>query len=54
MILLSTYVFAAAILLTLLAISVNTHRNAAPARPMGRLLHDPEDGDRRSGSRGQR
>jgi hypothetical protein len=42
MILLSTYAFVAAILLTLMAIWVNTYRNAAPVRPMGRLLHDPE------------
>jgi hypothetical protein len=48
MILLSTYAFVAAILLTLLAISINTYRNAAPVRPMGRLLHDPET-RRRSG-----
>lgn len=53
MILLSTYVFVAAILLALLAVSVNTYRNAAPARPMGRPLHDPEDDDRRR-SRGRR
>lgn len=49
MILLSTYAFVAAILLTLLAIWVNTYRNAVPARPMGRLLHDPE-ARRRSGA----
>jgi hypothetical protein len=42
MILLSTYAFVAAILLTLLAIAINTYRNAAPVRPMTRLLHDPE------------
>jgi hypothetical protein len=42
MILLSTYAFVAAILLTLMAIWVNTYRNAAPVRPMARLLHDPE------------
>ena len=31
-----------ALLLTFMAITVNTFRNATPARPMGRLLHDPD------------
>lgn len=49
MILLSTYAFVAAILLTLLAIWINTYRNVAPVRPMARLLHDP-DARRRAGA----
>lgn len=31
-----------AVLLTFVAITVNTYRNATPSRPMGRLLHDPD------------
>ena len=54
MILLSTYAFVAAILLTLLALSVNTYRNVAPVRPMGRLLHDPDRRRPRGGTRDQR
>lgn len=31
-----------AVLLTFVAITVNTYRNARPDRSMGRLLHDPD------------
>lgn len=31
-----------AVLLTFIAITVNTYRNATPDRPMGRLIHDPD------------
>ena len=40
--LISTYVFAAAILLTFVGIVANSHRTASPDLTMGRILHDPE------------
>lgn len=38
----STGAAVTAVLLTFIAITVNTYRNAALDRPMGRLLHDPD------------
>ena len=52
-VLLSTYAFAAAVLLAFIGIALNAQRNANPGRSMSRLLHDPDarhpSGSRRAG-----
>jgi hypothetical protein len=41
-VLLSTYAFAAAVLLATIGIALNAQRTASPDLPMSRLLHDPD------------
>lgn len=47
-----TYAAVAALGLTLAAILANIFRNSHPAPPMGRLIHDADEGARKPAPRG--